>query len=274
MTSRRILPALAALVSAGLVALGAVVLDSAAPASAVDAADFDPGYIVSDAQFYDGDALSAEQIQSFLNAKRPVCDTWRSGRGANLPPFTCLKDYRQSVPSMRADEHCEAIDGALLSAAEIIAVVGQACSVSPKALLVLLQKEQSLVTDPWPWRTQYDHATGFSCPDTAPCDPEFAAFFSQVYYAARQFQIYRDLPERFNFRAGMQANIQYHPNGDCGFATIAIVNDATAGLYNYTPYTPNAAALMNLLGTGDACSSYGNRNFWRLWSEWFGSPTA
>lgn len=263
------MPALAALASALLVMLGA-----AAPAAAVDADDFDPGFIVSDAQFYDGAALSAEQVQAFLDEKAPVCDTWRTGRGLNQPPFTCLKDYRQSVPTMAADEYCERIDGARLTAAQIIATVGQACSVSPKALLVLLQKEQSLVTDRWPWRTQYDHATGFSCPDTAPCDPQFAAFFSQVYYAARQFQIYRDLPERFNYRAGMAANIQYHPNPDCSFATIGIVNDATAGLYNYTPYTPNAAALANLLGTGDECSSYGNRNFWRLWSEWFGSPTA
>jgi hypothetical protein len=260
---------LAAVASAAVVALGATV-----PAAAVDAADFDPGFIVSDAQFYDGDALSAEEIQSFLNTKRPVCDTWRSGRGVNQPPFTCLKDYQQTVPTMPADEYCARIDGTLLSAAEIIAAVGEACSVSPKALLVLLQKEQSLVTDRWPWRTQYDHATGFSCPDSAPCDPAFAAFFSQVYSAARQFQIYRDLPERFNFRSGAQVNIQYHPNAECGFATVTIANEATAGLYNYTPYTPNAAALANLLGTGDACSSYGNRNFWRLWNEWFGSPTA
>jgi hypothetical protein len=45
-------------------------------------------------------------------------------------------------------------------------------------------------------------------------------------------------------------------------------------LYDYTPYTPNAAALNNLYGTGDACSSYGNRNFWRYYSDWFGNPAA
>ena len=260
-----------ALGAALAVIVGVVV---APAASATTGADFDPGFIVADEQFYDGDALTAEQIQSFLNARTPVCDTWRTGRGANLAPFTCLKDYRQSVPTMNADEYCSRVDGALMSAAEIIAAVGQACSVSPKALLVLLQKEQSLVTDRWPWRTQYDHATGFSCPDSAPCDPQFAAFFSQVYYAARQFQLYRDHPDSYNFRAGETVAIQYHPNPACGTATVAIINDATAGLYNYTPYTPNAAALANLYGTGDDCSSYGNRNFWRIWSDWFGSPTS
>lgn len=47
---------------------------------------------------------------------------------------------------------------------------------------------------------------------------------------------------------------------------------ATAALYNYTPYTPNGAALSNMYGTGDRCSEYGNRNFWRIFNDWFG-PT-
>jgi len=51
-------------------------------------------------------------------------------------------------------------------------------------------------------------------------------------------------------------------------------NKATAALYYYTPYQPNAAALANLGGTGDGCSSYGNRNFWVYYNNWFGSTTA
>ncbi len=50
-----------------------------------------------------------------------------------------------------------------------------------------------------------------------------------------------------------------------------IENQATAGLYIYTPYVPNQAALNNLYGTGDGCSAYGNRNFWRTFTDWFGS---
>jgi hypothetical protein len=50
-----------------------------------------------------------------------------------------------------------------------------------------------------------------------------------------------------------------------------IENSATAALYNYTPYQPNQAALNNLYGTGDGCSAYGNRNFWRIFNDWFGS---
>ncbi|WP_213814356.1 DUF4214 domain-containing protein [Glaciihabitans sp. dw_435] len=57
----------------------------------------------------------------------------------------------------------------------------------------------------------------------------------------------------------------------CGYKSVTISNKATAALYYYTPYTPNKAALANLYGTGDACSSYGNRNFWRYFTDWFGS---
>ena len=261
----------AALAAAAGIALA---LSPVMTASAADGGDFDPGLIVSDAAFYDGEAMTAEQIQSFLIAQLPLCETWHRGRAGNQPPFTCLKDYAQSVPAMPADEYCDSVSGGRMSAAEIIAEVGRACDISPKALLVLLQKEQSLVTDTWPWPRQYEHATGFSCPDSAPCDPQFAGFFYQVYYGARQFQMYRLHPESYNFRAGEVVAIAFHPDPACGAAAVTIANQATAGLYNYTPYQPNAAALQSLYSVGDDCSSYGNRNFWRIWSDWFGSPTA
>jgi LysM repeat protein len=53
---------------------------------------------------------------------------------------------------------------------------------------------------------------------------------------------------------------------------VAIKNQATAGLYYYTPYTPNDIALVNLASVGDSCSAYGNRNFWRVYNYWF-NPT-
>ena len=247
----------------------ALALAPAAPVPRLSGDDFDPGAIISDAAFYDGRAMSAAEVQVFLDERLAVCDTWRAGRGDELPPFVCLKDYRQTVPTLAADEYCARVDGGTLTAAQIIAAVGRACGISQRTLLVLLQNEQSLVTDPWPWISQYERATGFSCPDTADCDPAFGGFVYQVYYAARQFQMYRRHPDSYNFRAGETVAIRYHPNADCGAVPVTIANEATAGLYNYTPYTPNAAALAALHGSGDACSSYGNRNFWRIWHEWF-----
>ena len=138
-------------------------------------------------------------------------------------------------------------------------------------MLVLLEKEQSLVTDDWPWPIQYRSATGYGCPDTAPCDSEYYGLFNQVYNAAKQFVRYKTESQYFNFRANRTSNIQYHPDTSCGTKSVSIQGHATAGLYNYTPYTPNQAALNNLYGSGNSCSSYGNRNFWRLYNEWFGS---
>jgi hypothetical protein len=149
--------------------------------------------------------------------------------------------------------------------------VSEACGINPQVLIVLLQKEQSLVTDDWPWTTQYRSATGYGCPDTAPCDSEFYGFFNQVYSAARQFKRYVRDANLFSYRAGLSSYIQYNPNTLCGGSNIFISNSATAALYNYTPYQPNAASLNNLYGTGDSCSAYGNRNFWRLFNDWFGS---
>lgn len=234
-------------------------------AEAADSSGFNPGNIIADSVFFNGTAMSTNQVQVFLNSKVSNC---RSG-------YVCLKDYSQSTPSISADSYCRSnyIGSAQESAASIIAKVGIACGISQKVLLVLLQKEQALVTDDWPLSSQYRNATGFSCPDTAPCDPAYSGFFYQVYYAARQFSKYAATPNSWGYKARQNNSILYNPNRACGSSTVYIENQATAGLYIYTPYQPNSAALSNLYGTGDSCSAYGNRNFWRIFTDWFGSTT-
>jgi hypothetical protein len=71
----------------------------------------------------------------------------------------------------------------------------------------------------------------------------------------------------------MVNNIRYNPNAACGTSPVYIQNQATVNLYNYTPYQPNAAALAAGYGTGNACSAYGNRNFWNFFTDWFGPTT-
>ena len=232
------------------------------PAEAATAADFNPGRIMSDAVFYASASMNADQVQAFLSSKVPTC---RAG-------YTCLKDYRQATASIAADQYCAGYAGAASeSAATIIVKAAQSCGISPKVMIVLLEKEQSLVTDDWPTAGQYAKATGNGCPDTAPCDPNTLGFQYQLYYGARAFQRYALNPGAYNFHANETKNIQYHPDPACGSQTVHIENQATANLYNYTPYVPNAAAMANLYGRGDACSSYGNRNFWRIYTDWFGS---
>ncbi len=253
--------ALTALLSASLL----VAIVPASPVQAADAALFDPGNIISDAVFFDGGAMDVGAVQSFLNSRVPTC---RVG-------YTCLKDYRQDTPTRATvTGSCAAYEGRVNeSAADIITRVGIVCGISQKAMIVLLEKEQGLVSDTWPTTRQYRSATGYGCPDTADCDAAYYGFFNQVYAAALQFKYYAANPTRWNHVPGRLNSIRFNPNAACGASSVFIQNQATAGLYNYTPYQPNAAALANLYGSGDACSAYGNRNFWRIFSDWFGSPT-
>lgn len=236
-------------------------------APVVNAADgryFQPGTIVSDSIFFNSSAMNSAQIQAFLNAKVPSC---RAG-------YTCLKDYSMATPDKSSEASlCNTYRGGTKTAAQIIYDVGSACGVNPQTILVLLQKEQSLVTDTWPEDIQYRSATGYGCPDTAACDSTYYGFFNQVYMAARQYRVYAKNSSSYNYRTGRNNTILWHPNAACGTSQVYIYSQATAGLYNYTPYRPNQAALDNLYGTGDGCSSYGNRNFWRLFTDWFGSTS-
>ena len=252
-----------AVVAAGLVASQAAIADnqSLSSAQAVTAGDWNPGNIISDDLFYDGSAMSSSEVQDFL----------RSKNGSSAP--TALVNYVQATPSMPATSYCSAYEGAPggETAANIIAKVGAACNLSQKAMLVLLEKEQSLVSMQSPSEGRLAAATGFGCPDTAPCDSSYGGFFYQVYNAARMFQYYKANPYEFNHLPFATNNVLYNPNFGCGSSPVYIENYATAGLYNYTPYQPNGAALSNMYGEGDGCSAYGNRNFWRMYNDWFGS---
>jgi len=257
------------------------------PVSAAVASDFKAGNIMNDSIFFNGSTMNPAQIQAFLNAKLPTCDTngaqmynstqTRAQYGAskgNPAPYTCLKNYVQATQNKPAESGlCSAYTGGTKTSSQIIYDVAQACGVNPQVLLVLLQKEQSLVTDDWPWNIQYRSATGFGCPDTAPCDADYYGFFNQVYHGARIYKKYSRDAAQFNYIAGRNNNILFNPISSCGSSTLFLDNQTTAGLYNYTPYQPNAAALANLYGSGDSCSAYGNRNFWRMFSDWFGSTS-
>lgn len=269
---------------------GVAIVTQANNAGAVSGSDWNASHIIDDGVYFNSNTMSTSDIQNFLNAKVPTCDTngaqpsgrsgyatradWGRANGQS-PPYTCLKDYSQSFSSKAADEFCGAITGGTKSAANIIFDVARACGINPQTLLVVLQKEQSLVTDDWPWQSQYDIATGYECPDSSGCDAAYYGFFNQVYNTARQSKRYIQQPHLFNYAVNRNSFVGYQvgsgPNSGCGGTYLTPRTQATAVLYNYTPYQPNQAALNNLYGTGDACSAYGNRNFWRIFSDWFGS---
>jgi len=241
---------------------------------AVTGTDWKPGRIIDDAIFFNKDSMNTTQIQQFLNAKVPVCDTnhnasfWLYGYW-NAPPYTCIKDYSENGKS----------------AAQIIWEAGQNYGINPQVLLVILQRESAIITDTWaaPW--QYKRATGYRCPDSAlgtdvdanqnGCYDQYESFTAQVNGAAYRLRDYVNNPYSYNFQAGVTRNILWNvASTNCGSAPVYIETQGTAALYNYTPYQPNQAALNNLYGSGDGCSAYGNRNFWRMFNDWFGSSTA
>ncbi|HAM27479.1 MAG TPA: hypothetical protein DCP11_12495, partial [Microbacteriaceae bacterium] len=229
---------------------------------AATGSNFSPGNIISDAVFYNSNAMTSAQIQGFIDSKE-VC----------VAGYTCLENFRQTTVSRAADAKCDAYTGVQSQlASDIIYSVARACGLNPQVLLTLLEKEQGLVTSNSPSAARFNIATGYACPDTAPCDAQYYGFYNQVYKAAWQYETYRLFPTSFSYRAGRSNNILWNPNSACGASAVYIENQATAGLYIYTPYQPNAAALNNLYGIGDGCSSYGNRNFWRIFSDWFGNP--
>ncbi|MET0830376.1 MAG: hypothetical protein ABWY26_12690 [Microbacterium sp.] len=238
-------------------------------AHAATASDFDPANIISDAVFFNGADMGAAAVQDFLNKQHQGC---KAG-------YTCLRDYKQSTPDRGGDAMCDSYQGAANeTAATIVFKVGRACGINPKVLLVTLEKEQSLLSHTSPSQARYNIAMGYACPDTAACDAQYFGFFNQVYKAAWQLKRYGNpagTAEYFTwFPVGKSAPVRFHPNAACGSASITIKNKATAALYYYTPYQPNTAALNNLYGTGDSCSAYGNRNFWRMFTDWFGDPSA
>jgi len=259
-SNKRIVPM--ALIFALMVSLmGAFGVINADRASAYTGADFDPGSIISDSEFYNGSAMTEAQIQSFLNTKTGI-----------------LKSLRQSVTTRPKEVStttgnliCNQIaGGSNLLASTMIYRAQVACGISAKVILVTLQKEQGLVTKQYPSYWNVNYALGYGCPDSTGCDSDYEGFGYQVYEGTRQLKTYK-AANFGNFKPGIY-KILYHPYNACGTKTVDIKNYATAALYNYTPYVPNAAALANLGGLGDSCSSYGNRNFWDYYYSWFGNP--
>jgi hypothetical protein len=249
-------------------------------ASAANPNGFNAGRIIDDSVFVNVNSMSVSAIQAFLNSKVSVCDTngtqqseygggTRAQWAANAslqpfilsmyPTFTCIKDYSEGGQT----------------SAQIIYNVAQQYSINPQVLIVLLQKEQGLITDTWPLNVQYRSATGYGCPDTAPCDSQYYGLTNQLTWSGKMFRsILNNSPTWYTPYILGNNFIQYSPTSSCGGSTVNIQNRSTQALYNYTPYQPNQASLN--AGYGDApgdCDSHGNRNFYLYFTDWFGSTT-
>ncbi len=133
-------------------------------------------------------------------------------------------------------------------ASDIIWTAATNNGINPKVLLVLLQKEQSLIENQNPSQYNYDWATGFarcdSCSPDSPAVLAYKGFGAQVEKAAWRSKYYITNAQDFNYRKGIESIID-------GVRMIPR-NNATAALYNYTPHFR------------------GNFSFWKLWQRYFG----
>ncbi len=192
------------------------------------ATTFDQNYILSDDQLLDYDSMTKREIQAFLEEK-----------GGFLADYT-------------TEDH----EGVERSASEIIYRVSQDVGVNPKFLLVLLQKEQSLITDTNPSDRQLDWATGYavcdSCSKDDPAIQRWKGFGKQVNSAALQFvEGYLQDIRKYGFTSG-----SFGPDEESTLADGTVIipkNATTAGMYAYTPHL------------------HGNRLFHSIWQSWFGN---
>ena len=230
---------------------------------------FDPGYIISDIVFFNNDSMTVEGIESFFDYAVPEC------LSEKVP---CLKDFRLDIPATPADEEgiCNDIPARKnVSAAYAIKTVADACGINPQVILTHIEKEQGLVSSTSPSQYMYNAAMGFNCSEGSVCGKISGGFWKQIYEGSKQKIWYGEPSSPFkHYKIGEESKIKYHPNASCGTKPVIIQNRATASLYYYTPYVPNNAAIKNLSGLGDECSSYGNRNFFRIFNEWFGDSRA
>ena len=171
-------------------------------------ATFNPATLISDASFRAVSSMSQAEVQKFLEGQSGI-----------------LKSYAASD-----------INGTVKPASQIIWEAAQAFDVSPKVVLVTLQKEQGLLSNPAPSASALAWAMGCGSP---------SSFGAQIWLGSDSLSV---------DGAGWYAGI----TKSCGDGTVSPTNVSTYSLYTYTPW-------IGLAGGG-------NKLFWTLYWQYFGDP--
>jgi hypothetical protein len=175
---------------------------------ALATAGYNPSDIISDRLYYASTSMGTSDIQSFLE-----------GYNSYLA--------RYSVGGKKA--------------ADIIYEACRAYKINPKVMLVMLQKEQSLIQRTNPTQGALDCATGYGS-----CDPKYKGFDVQVNKAAWVLgQYYDQNRHRYNYEVGRTTVTQ---DG----VAVTPANRATANLFIYNP-------------VAGVEKGNGNYLFWELW---------
>ncbi|MGE5297951.1 MAG: hypothetical protein ACM3KM_02210 [Acidobacteriaceae bacterium] len=248
---------------------------------------FDPGMLITDEAFGDvGTFGSAAGIQKFLEQRNsPLANTSPEFLPKLKEPDTLtkvgLEDPRPNLDRLR-------------TAAELIYDASTKHGLNPQVVLVILEKEQSLITgsfDADALQRRMDRALGFGCPDYEGCDDIFLGFYRQLFgtfdstnsrwlgAAASLMRSFKTEVDGVRVGRGPMVDSQNQVfgrpvirtarkgdtividntmggyDGVVSSQTVTMKNFATAALYRYTPHVFN-----------------GNYNFWRLYHTWFKYP--
>lgn len=209
------------------------------------ASDFNPNYIISDAEILDSAAMTLNDIRNFLKNKASFLANYSCPNADGI-----VKTAAEIIYDASANNYdC---DGIVLNDSASAIEKKAKCrpiAINPRFLLVLLQKEQSLIEDPSPEQSQLDWAAGYGCPDGETCNSRWKGFGKQVNSAALQFYDYMANPGYYTYKAGTAYTIT---NTGKPATVVTPANQATAALYNYTPHVYN-----------------GNYNFYKIWLRYF-----
>ena len=207
-------------------------------ADSAHAATFNPELIISDANMRAKDSMSEKEIQAFLETQDGVLKS-------------LVTPDRTGTPKR---------------ASAIIWDACQAWNISPRVMLAMLQKENSLIERPPTSQRILDRALGAGCPDAD--TNRYPGFGNQVWNSARQLDGY-----------GEGKTTAYIPLWSPGMTrpggpgvTITPKNLATYKLFVYNPLVGVDPPYGDLSGRTDQLR--GNAKFWEVYWRYFGDPMA
>ena len=212
--------------------------------------NFNPNNILDDQDILDYNSMTLPDIQNFLQSKNSYLANYFAPNAHGTTKMAAEMIYDATHNNFNCD-------GVLLSDNPTEAEKKLKCqiitTISPKFLLVLLQKESSLIEDPKPSSGRLDWATGYGCPDNWACNPYYKGFGKQINSASLQFLAYMKESGNYKYQMGKTYTFT-NPYGTISNEPMSVTpqNKATAALYNYTPHVFN-----------------GNYNVYKLWDRYF-----
>ena len=193
--------------------------------------------VVNDASFTDINSMSSNDIQGFLNDKNsPLKNFNEGGRSAAQIIYDAAHGKNEAAGEWGG-----------------ISITETTGTISPKLILVYLQKEQSLISRSDLPENVLSKAMGYQCyggvsndNNLNNCNDRYESFTLQVENAAWQLRYnfeyakrnYKPLGFTTHYLSGEQTPMQ-DEYGNCYNLTIA--NAATASIYSYTPYVFDSA---------------------------------